>query len=388
MSWVGLNYREHVHFLDHLGPVCALLGAPLLCTSDVTAALARAHYPGLRVLELDRAALSADWLAERFTGLIQTDALPVRRGYTASPEALAALPDLPALRERNALMFEVMLRRAGPRLRNLHVPHGFSDKAAILKLVAFEDLALVYGQRLLELLHREGVAQHLGPHVVCGNLRFGYFQQHRAFYQRAVEVALDGALRPGRRTFLYAPTWQDGHLAASSFFEGCTAILDGLPEGDDIIVKLHPHLLHQAGEAVRSVCERYAGRRNVVFLREHPLVFPFLARADVYLGDVSSVGYDFLAFDRPMFFLNQKGGAHPLFSCGTQVGPEQYRTLFTVVDRALKTDRERFGAVRAETWRAAFAPCLSAAELQAGLARACAAPVAPAGHERHEVRAP
>ncbi len=45
--------------------------------------------------------------------------------------------------------------------------------------------------------------------------------------------------------------------------------------------------------------------KNVVLIEDFPLVYPLLAATDIYLGDVSSIGYDFLMFNRPMFLSNK-----------------------------------------------------------------------------------
>ena len=63
---------------------------------------------------------------------------------------------------------------------------------------------------------------------------------------------------------------------------------------------------------------------------------------------MSSVGYDFLPFDKPMFFLN-KQKRDPgldrglfLFRCGVEVLPEKFGELYSLIDKNLATDKERF----------------------------------------------
>ena len=55
-----------------------------------------------------------------------------------------------------------------------------------------------------------------------------------------------------------------------------------MPDKVDEIMKAYPH---------------------VYFLKDFPLIYPLLKQIDLYLGDYSSIGYDFLYFDRPLFFL-------------------------------------------------------------------------------------
>ena len=88
-------------------------------------------------------------------------------------------------------------------------------------------------------------------------------------------------------------------------------------------------------------------------MRANPLCYPFLDLADAYVGDMSSLAYDFLAYDRPMFFTNATAGSATdaaesrLFDCGTVIPPERYDALYRVVDEAWTTDAERFGEKRA-----------------------------------------
>jgi CDP-glycerol glycerophosphotransferase (TagB/SpsB family) len=66
-------------------------------------------------------------------------------------------------------------------------------------------------------------------------------------------------------------------------------------------------------------------RTKVRLLEHFPPIYPLLDRTDAYIGDMSSIGYDFLAYERPLFFLT-KEKADPLSNpsaflmrCGQQV---------------------------------------------------------------------
>jgi CDP-glycerol glycerophosphotransferase (TagB/SpsB family) len=75
-----------------------------------------------------------------------------------------------------------------------------------------------------------------------------------------------------------------------------------------------------------------------MLLRNTPLTFPILELADAYVGDMSSIAYDFLGFDRPMVFLNQTAGdvgdasESLLFSCGAVVDPVDYRSIYQALE--------------------------------------------------------
>jgi hypothetical protein len=75
---------------------------------------------------------------------------------------------------------------------------------------------------------------------------------------------------------------------------------------------------------------------------------------------MSSVGYDFLAFDKPMFFLNKQRrdprtdrGLY-LFRCGTEVKPDAYPLFYQILDKYLPNDKELFSDVRKATYRYTF----------------------------------
>ena len=144
------------------------------------------------------------------------------------------------------------------------------------------------------------------------------------------------------------------------------------------MLKLHPHAEAQAPLVDRLVA--LAARPGIVVLRNESLVFPWLERADAYVGDMSSLAYDFLAYDRPMVFLNRAAGSAAdasgsrLFACGAVLGPERYAEAYATIEAMRADDRARYGALRAALDRDLHPPEVTAADVKAGLERACAGP--------------
>ena len=64
-------------------------------------------------------------------------------------------------------------------LRHVHIPHGYSDKTFYLKKCAQEDIVLLYGQNMIDMLKGEEVFQNLNKYVIGGNFRYTYFKQNR-----------------------------------------------------------------------------------------------------------------------------------------------------------------------------------------------------------------
>jgi CDP-glycerol glycerophosphotransferase (TagB/SpsB family) len=152
--------------------------------------------------------------------------------------------------------------------------------------------------------------------IFTGNYRLFYYFRNKAFYDAIAEKEVFSHLQAGATTVLYAPTWKDSD-EATTFFSAMPAILEGLPKSWNLIVKGHPLLETNNPERYYHIAALAEKRPNTIVLSEFPLIYPLLARVDLYLGDYSSVGYDMLAFEKPMFFI-----VHPhlprgrLHACG------------------------------------------------------------------------
>ena len=321
----------HPHHVEHLAPWCELLDMPLLLADSPALDAIVGDYPGVRF--------------ERMPGVV-------------IPERLDALAQTILLRAPRAVFYSELLSRRILRAmfggkpdstRVVYVPHGYSEKRQDwARTTAFQDIAVLYGRAAYDQLVALGVAGELERHVVSGNLRRAWHARHASFFgARMAACGLDGA-RPAR-TLLYAPTWEDA-IGSSSFFAAFAAFVDGLPAGWRLLVKLHPHLERAAG-AIDALASSVRGR-DVHLLRAKSLCYPFLDLADAYVGDMSSLAYDYLAYGRPMFFTNPTAGTAAdasgsrLFDCGTVVAPDRYDDLYRVVDNAWDDDAERYGAAR------------------------------------------
>ncbi len=168
---------------------------------------------------------------------------------------------------------------------------------------------------------------------------------------------------------LYAPTWQD-YEKSSSFMDAIEPLIETLPTNHNLIVKLHPNLLLQEELKMDRILQKYEDLKNVLFLTEFPAIYPLLNLSDVYIGDMSSIGYDFLEFNRPMFFLNQHSrnpqvdhGLY-LFRCGMEIHPDQYSDIHGVIDRYFQFELRDFSSIRNEVKTYAFGHCKPLDELK------------------------
>lgn len=337
---VGVNPSANTHYTDHLAPICTVMGIPLLFIDDLDYELGKKYYPGLNADKIDYDAFDPEYLIANYDVLFMSD-----------------LWDRKAFREK---YFHLEMKYQ-KRLRNVHCPHGFSDKGFYLKKSANEDITLIYGQNMLDQLKYYQSFDNLNAYVISGNYRYTYYKKHKKFYDKLIQEEILSQFSEKRPTILYAPTWLDLE-ESTTFFDASKYIIDALPQKYNLIVKLHPRLELDDTVKYYQIVGRHQGKNNILFLKDFPLVYPLLAYSDIYIGDMSSVGYDFLAFNKPMFFLNkQKRDSKTdrglyIFRCGTEVTPEQYPKLYQIIEENLPTDKERFEAIRNEVYTYTFGP--------------------------------
>lgn len=279
------------HLLDHIAPLAYLWQMPLFVNDPILHKMAVTYYPMVDVVFSPTFEEDLSYFANHFDQLVSCTYWPI---HLAS------------------LFWDLY----GKKMELLFCPHGQSDKgfvAPLLEPYRWQGKVLLYGkllQDMLEKLHIEVRGEWIG------NYRLRFYQEHRAFYDDLVEKEIFSHL-PKQPTILYAPTWKDGD-GATSFFAKGREILQVLPPSWNLLIKPHP-LLEARDPALYYATLQGPLSSNVSLLSSCPLVYPILARVDRYLGDASSVGYDFLHFARPMFFFPCSGHRGRLLECGTIV---------------------------------------------------------------------
>lgn len=301
----GLIFDSSYLFLDHLAPFCALLKWPLIIVNPMVRELAERFYPGLEIIS--SSILELRKTIQPFTHLVSCETRPL------------------------------LLASLGPiSSKTIWLPHGNSDKGRIFpffEALRDEELALIYGQKMADFLKDKKVA----PAVIrIGQYRYRYYQKWRSFYD-ALPIVEFSKKQP---TILYAPTWEDSENNCS-FWKAFPSLAEHLSESINLIVKLHPNTTDKHAPEIERLIGKYESG-HLKFLLDFPAIVPLLNRCDYYLGDRSSIGYDFLRFNRPLFFLdphNHKEG-RDLTRCGTVVTPHNfYQSL---------TREDRFSALRQE----------------------------------------
>ncbi len=308
MNYAGLIYDDSRHYLDHLGPFCATLQWPLIVCEPAVAELARRYYPDLEVIE------TSVWDLQLPPHIVTCDNQPLLQ---------AAFPN--------------------QRCKTLWLPHGNSDKGwdgPFFESVG--EIALVYGQKMIDFMHAKNALPQM---IRVGNFRWSYFLKHREFYLNSI------SLPQGTKKILYAPSWDD------SFWEIFPHLAKHFPSDCHLLVKLHPNTLRKFEAELELLMSRHA---HFTFLSEIPPIYPLLSQCNAYMGTLSSVGYDFLTFNRPMYFLNANPHL-PLHRCGTPIEPSHF-TLH---------ETDSFSTARKALYDYTFDPAPSGKQIQEQIDALC-----------------
>ena len=288
----GLIHGPEYHYLDHLAPLCALLEIPLILTDSEMVDLATKFYPDLDVIHYNLHEVP-DQLVQKFDAI-----------FCSTPRVLFDE------------VFYFSQAMQNKRVRTIWVPHGNSDKgkhSPHMEALQEEELLLTYGPRMEEFFKEKGV--HSNTYRI-GNYRLAYFEKHKEFYDSLLEI--------NRPSLLYAPTWQDAEKNSS--FPDIWKTLLTCPDEFLLIVKLHPNLYKQFPNEIEELKEK------VEVLEDFPPIYPLLSKTDLYIGDMSSIGYDFLAFNRPMILLTPSD----LMKAGKVLAKKEYKNLFAYCKEALE----------------------------------------------------
>ncbi|HSX10516.1 MAG TPA: CDP-glycerol glycerophosphotransferase family protein [Chlamydiales bacterium] len=309
MRCAAFNTGTEFHMLDHIAPLAELMQMPLITTEEQNTDLARRYYPQVEVRYLPDLEFRLGEIAEQFDALFEC------KFWGADLKSL----------------FHHLYRK---EMRLIFCPHGQSDKGIhSLAQYPLQDIVLIYGDLMIEML--KDLKLSISNYALVGNYRLQFYRKYQSFYDQLAEEEIFSKLHRNKRTLLYAPTWKDGNQS-TSFFNYGPSILSQLPDDWNLIIKLHPLLEQRDPAHFYSIAALADRKPNALLVNEFPPVYPLLSRADAYLGDFSSVGYDYLAFQRPLFFLPTP---HPgrLHACGHTIDPAT--NIYTQLDR--DCDREK-----------------------------------------------
>lgn len=198
---------------------------------------------------------------------------------------------------------------ANSDVRAVHIFHGMSDKPFTYDR-DFSDylLCLCAGQRQADRLRRH-------PHNRAVRLALVGYPKFESFYPAPAPFAND------KKTLIYCPTWRKGNLSSVARVLDHPDLFEQLAQRYNLIVKPHPNLLNKRREfydaGIVERLEQIPGARLI----HCGNVMPWMAQADLFLGDISASGYEWLYFGRPMIFINPQPGR---FKCSEDIDAPTY----------------------------------------------------------------
>lgn len=329
---VCLAPGDAVNHLDHLVVISYILQVPIVTDEESVYASLQKYYPQVKPFYIQEHQKILEYLSRHYDTLFVSCA-NYRRDLTP--------------------LFEIIFRR---QMSFWYCPHGNSDKP--MTQFKLQNHTLVYGDQMVDRLDEMGVTPELDSYVRTGNYRFPFYKQYEDFYDKIAEDEVFSHFEKKQTTIMYAPTWQDIELSSSIFDVGIP-IVDQLPDHYNLIVKLHPWLQHHQAGHVHLLKEKYNDRPNISVHCLFPLVLPLLKRTDIYLGDFSSIGYDFLYYNRPMFFFDPgerdktRAEGADLHSCGTVIPESQYHDIYSFIEENLQA-QDQYQTARSKLYEYAF----------------------------------
>lgn len=334
------------HHLDHLAPLCDLFQAKLLTSEDLQYELTQKFYPHIETELIDACLLNPEFLKEHYDVILHSFFWGNLMDFSLMPEKKTS-------------------RR---KIRCVFTPHGNSDKGYYcgnLNGYSVNDISLLYGSHMTDMLNKLSISVKRPIHM--GNLRYLYYQKYRSFFDELTEKEIFSRIDPKKKTILYAPTWND-YENNSSIFDAYSFVMEKLPLQYNLIVKLHPWMGTEASFVtghnligkILHITAKYENAPGITFVSDFPAIYPLLAKIDIYLGDLSSIGYDFLAFNRPMFFFRPAGRLQEdaslfLHQCGVFIPIDQGDKILAIIEEGVERD-SLYKKKREEMYKYAFGP--------------------------------
>ena len=190
-------------------------------------------------------------------------------------------------------------------IKFVQIFHGTSDKTYNTnKEIVNYDLVCLSGSKMLQDMEKKGLNKNKNC-IITGNLKADMV--FNKIYERDNEIEKLG-LDPGKKNVLYAPTWIDG-MGNSSFKKFGLFLHDHFPDGYQLTIKLHPNIYMYNKTLVEKLKENIKANKNILLLEESMKIYeiiPVMAASDALMTDISGVSHEYIAFLRPMIFLNNK----------------------------------------------------------------------------------
>lgn len=271
-GWTIVNHYNDPETPHHLRRIAEAWGGPLLEERPLHKSLLTQGLQRIKRLGM-------------FKDMVMRDNIAELNGY----DAIFAVENTAAA-----------LRRLGathPRL--IYSPHGFGDRArGFIPRIATFDLVLLAGRKTAARMLSEGLIRE-GGYALTGSVKL----DTAAHIARASALPFDTA----RPTVLYNAHKEPKLTSWHRFVEPMLAGFAADP-AMNLIVAPHVKLFRRRSEELR---QRWRARSTANVLvdpgSDRSVDMSYAAASDIYVGDVSSQVYEFLAVPRPCVFLNAHG---------------------------------------------------------------------------------
>jgi len=189
------------------------------------------------------------------------------------------------------------LRAVMPRTLFVHTRHGLASKNVAYKGASESDFLCVTSEFVRDWYLQNGARPRRGFWVI------GYLQMDALF--RGDTLQLPISIPYGRKTVLYAPTWNPPLSSAPMLGEQFHTLLRGGRQDVSLIIKPHPIIAEKFPDWMQIWRNQAQSDPHVHLIEDTDRdVIPFLQKADVLVTDASSVQLEYLAVDRPMVLIN------------------------------------------------------------------------------------
>ncbi|UZW53774.1 CDP-glycerol glycerophosphotransferase family protein [Sphingobium sp. JS3065] len=288
------------HHLFHALPIAAEMAA--MGRAPEIAVSSADHLPILTRL----ADIYPDFRPQvRILGRSGPAAIVRRMKLSRNPRIPTLIGALPYLRGFDAIVVPerttTAIRHFLPRRTKLiFTPHGAGDRAIMLDpRDRHFDFVLVAGEKSERRLLEAGTIRP-GHYATNGYVKLDLMLRMQK--QRSPLFDND------RQTVLYAPHFRRSLSSWDRFGPG---LIDWFRRQDryNLVVAPHVRLFADAPQAAKDAVMALAQPGKILIDLDSDRLFDmsYTSGADIYLGDVSSQVYEFLAFPRPCLFLNAHG---------------------------------------------------------------------------------
>ncbi|MCP5492266.1 MAG: CDP-glycerol glycerophosphotransferase family protein [Chlamydiales bacterium] len=320
--------------IDHIAPMAYILGIPLIVCDEKTKSICETCYPQVKIDYVDQSFFTFENIWKNYDVII----------HSYKPWA-----------NHMRVFIDTTYRK---QILLVYCPHGNSDKTFTYThadSLAHHDHQFIYGDQMRAHIKKYSCYKEAHTLQVTGNYRKKFYEKFKEHFDALAQKTIFSQFEKKQTTLLYAPTWQDPN-ANTSFMQQFKGILQACPKNLNLLIKLHPNLeQHQPAEThyLLQNSDRYP---NIVANYDFTPTLPLISGCDAYLGDYSSVGYDFLATCKPMFFLTNDNYPSPIHKCGLKIPKKDEPNPFSFIQEHLNAD---FSKEQQDLYKHAFDDSIS-----------------------------